>query len=378
MNIIIYEDNNTDNLKPFSINHASFEMQCGIMTNLERIIHHYSNYEGYNEIRFILLVRPEIEDMIRLKYPDLIVNPENIPKGKYMNGSFLHAGQLNLDDFPDMKTDNDLVHDFLFQFKNIWDPVFMFKEIFKIDFNSYGEYFPENIITDFNSPNNPNYNKDNNIMISETANIKEGVILDTSNGPIIINKGVNVNVGSLLQGPLFIDKNSYIALGAKIRPGTMIGQNCKVGGEVSNSIFYQNSNKVHDGFIGDSFIGEWVNIGAGTNNSNLKNNYSNIKFSFNGKDSIDTGCQFLGAMIGDYTRIGISSMLTAGSYIGLGSNIFGSGFQDKYIPSFTWGQDGMKTDFDKFVNTCKKMYFRRDEELSEIEIEFLRLLYNKG
>ena len=214
-------------------------------------------------------------------------------------------------------------------------------------------------------------------MISETANIKEGVILDTSNGPIIINKGVNVNVGSLLQGPLFIDKNSYIALGAKIRPGTMIGQNCKVGGEVSNSIFYQNSNKVHDGFIGDSFIGEWVNIGAGTNNSNLKNNYSNIKFSFNGKDSIDTGCQFLGAMIGDYTRIGISSMLTAGSYIGLGSNIFGSGFQDKYIPSFTWGQDGMKTDFDKFVNTCKKMYSRRDKELSEIEIEFLRLLYNE-
>jgi hypothetical protein len=146
---------------------------------------------------------------------------------------------------------------------------------------------------------------------------------------------------------------------------------------VSSSVISNFSNKVHDGFIGDSFIGEWVNIGAGTNNSNLKNNYNNIKFSFNGKDYIDTGHQFLGSMIGDYTRIGISSMLNTGTYIGIGANIFGSGFQDKYIRSFSWGRDDAKTDFDKFINTCKKIYSRRNKQLTESEIVFLDFLYNK-
>ena len=377
MNIIIYEDNNTDYLKPFSLNHATFELQCGIMNNLERIIHHYSNYEGYNDINFILLVRPEIETIIRFRYPSLIVNPENIPKGKYINGRFLLQGKLDLDIFPDAPSDDDLIHNNLFPLKYIWDPIFMFKEIFKIDFNYFEEYYPDEYSVWTNIDFNTNYNKDKNIMVSEGADIKESVILDPSNGPIIINSGVTVDIGALLQGPLFIDNSSYIALGTKIRPGTMIGRNCKVGGEVSNSIFYKNSNKVHDGFIGDSFIGEWVNIGAGTNNSNLKNNYSNVKFSCNGKESINTGHQFLGAMIGDYTRVGISSMLNTGTYIGLGANVFGSGFQDKHIQSFSWGRDGIKTDFDKFIETCQKMYSRKGKELSEIDINFLRFLYNK-
>jgi acetyltransferase-like isoleucine patch superfamily enzyme len=354
MNIIIYEDNKTEQFKPFTLNHATFELQCGTITNLDRIKHWYDR-DGNNTI--ILSVRSEIEPLVRLRYPDMIVNPENIPEGKYINGRFTLTDKLDLDVFPNKPSDDDLIINNLIAMQYIWDIVFKFKEVLSLDFSKY------------------NYNED--IKVAESAHIKEGVILDSSNGPIIINSNVTVDIGALLQGPLFIDSDSYIAPGAKIRPGTMIGKNCKVGGEVSNSIFYANSNKVHDGFIGDSFIGEWVNIGAGTNNSNLKNNYSNVRFCFNGNDSIDTDHQFLGSMIGDYTRIGISTMLNTGSYIGLGANVFGPGFQDKHIASFSWGKDRTKTNFDKFIKTCEQMYLRRDKELSEIEINFLHFLYNK-
>ena len=129
MNIIIYEDNNTDYLKPFSINHASFEMQCGVMTNLERIEIQYKNYEGHNEVNFILLVRSEIEDIIRSRYPHYEVNPSNIPEGKYLNGSNVHMGQVDLDIFPNMPTDDNVDHEYLYPIENIWDCIFMFKDI---------------------------------------------------------------------------------------------------------------------------------------------------------------------------------------------------------------------------------------------------------
>jgi len=357
MNIIIYEDNSTKNFNPFTLNHATFELQSGIMTNLDRIKHWYSN--GRNSI--VLLVRHEIEQLIKLRYPDLIVNPNNIPKGKYINGRFILNRKFDLDIFPASPSDDDIMIPDLICPHYIWEFPSMSNIQICSDWNALG-------LIDKSS---------NSCLIAKDANIKEGAILDTSNGPIIIDKNVTVDIGALLQGPLYIGDNSYIALGAKIRPGTVIGKNCKIGGEVSSSIFYANSNKVHDGFIGDSFIGEWVNIGAGTNNSNLKNNYSNIKFSFNGNETIDTELQFLGAMIGDYTRIGISTMLNTGTYIGLGANVFGAGFQDKYIPSFSWGRDNQKTDLNKFLETCKKMYLRRKKELSSIEKKFLQFSYNK-
>jgi len=352
MNIIIFEDNTVNQFKPFTLNHATFELQSGVMTNLERIISIYGNNHKY-----ILLVRSEIEDLIRFRFPDFIINPENIPEGKFINGRFLLKDQLDLNLFPNEPSNEDLIDNNLISLNYIWDTIFVFREVFDKDFLKF--------------------NHIKNIKVAESAVIKEGVVLDSSKGPIFISNNVTVDIGALLQGPLFVNNYSYIAPGAKIRSGTLIGENCKIGGEVSNSIFYKNSNKVHDGFIGDSFIGEWVNIGAGTNNSNLKNNYSNVKFSFNGKNNINTEHQFLGSMIGDYTRIGISTMLNTGSYIGLGSNVFGPDFQDKYIPSFSWGRDGKKTVFDKFIYTCQKMYSRRDQKLSDHEINFLNLLYNK-
>ena len=198
-----------------------------------------------------------------------------------------------------------------------------------------------------------------NIFVDKSAIIEAGCILDGSKGPIILGKNVIIESGSILKGPLFIDNNSIVSNGSKLKGNNLIGPHCKVGGELTNTIFHGYSNKVHDGFLGDSYIGEWVNLGANTNNSNLKNNYGHIKFNFSNR-FINTKRTFLGVMIGDFTRTGISTMINTGSYFGLGCNIFGGGFQEKYIKSFSWGRDSI-VEFDKLITTIKIMKDRNPE-----------------
>tara|TARA_B100000929_G_C15219272_1_gene322057 strand:- start:107 stop:568 length:462 start_codon:yes stop_codon:yes gene_type:complete len=151
---------------------------------------------------------------------------------------------------------------------------------------------------------------------------------------------------------------------------------CKIGGEVEDVIFQGYSNKQHDGFLGHSYIGEWVNLGANTNNSDLKNNYSNIRLKI-GENIIETDKQFLGTIMGDYSRTGISTMLNTGTIIGLGANIFGEGFQSKYIPSFQWGRED-RTDLEKFLLVVDRMKKRRNIKMSNQEKEFLIQLYNNN
>ena len=347
--IYIYEDSLTDFLKPFSINHATFEMKCGIKTNLERILDIY----GTNK-KYVLLVRKEIESIIKYRYPEFTVNPKSVQTGYFINGSLAIKEKIELKILENIsianqwwdnivKSCNKVIH-----FKYIWDSIDAFNHFLKWDYeNCLHDKYSEKTIM-----------KDSKIFVPSSSEIKSGAILDNSSGPIIIGNNVTVDIGALLQGPLYIEDCSYIAPGAKIR-GSLIGGYCKIGGEVSNSIFYQYSNKVHDGFIGNSFIGEWVNVGAGTNNSNLKNNYSNVKFSFDGKETYNSKQQFLGVMIGDYTRIGISTMFNTGSYVGIGCNVFGSGFQDKFNNSFSWGSNNEDVKIEKLLATCELMMQRR-------------------
>ena len=173
-----------------------------------------------------------------------------------------------------------------------------------------------------------------------------------------------------------IGKNSIINPGAKLRGDVSIGPHCKIGGEVECSTFHGYSNKQHDGYIGHSYIGEWVNLGANTNSSDLKNNYSNIRFKI-GDEQIDTGKMFLGSMIGDYTKTGISTMLNTGTYIGLGANVFGGGFQDKFIPSFSWGKND-KMELEKFLSTLEIVKDRRGLKVSNNEINLITHLYNSN
>lgn len=202
--------------------------------------------------------------------------------------------------------------------------------------------------------------------------------LNTELGPIIIEQGGEVQEGSHLRGPLFIGRDSVIKMGTRIYGPTVIGPNCKIGGEVSNCVFLGFSNKGHDGFLGNSVIGHWCNLGADTNTSNLKSNYSKVKlWSASLQDFRATDLQFCGLIMGDHSKSGINTMFNTGTVVGMGCNIFGGGFQPKHIPHFSWGggKDWSVHEIDKFLQTATEVVSRRGLEISEQERSEWRLFH---
>ncbi|MEM8893572.1 MAG: putative sugar nucleotidyl transferase, partial [Bacteroidota bacterium] len=176
-----------------------------------------------------------------------------------------------------------------------------------------------------------------NIFIEEDVEIKAAVI-NASDGPVYLGKNSMIHEGALIKGPLALCEGAHINMGAKMRGDNTIGPYSKVGGEVSNSVIFGYSNKAHAGFLGNSVLGEWCNIGADTNTSNLKNNYTSIKlWNYARERFIDTGLQFCGLMMGDHSKAGINTMFNTGTVVGVGANIFGDGFPRTFIPSFAWG-----------------------------------------
>ena len=175
------------------------------------------------------------------------------------------------------------------------------------------------------------------IFIEEGAQLKASII-NAETGPVYIGKNAIVGEGTTIQGPFALLNDATLAQGAKIRPNTTVGPHCKVGGEVNNCIFLGFSNKGHDGYLGNSVLGEWCNLGANTNNSNLKNDFSNVKLhSYATGQLEDTGKTFCGLFMGDFSKAGISTMFNTGTVVGVNVNVFGAGFQPKHIPSFSWG-----------------------------------------
>ena len=213
-----------------------------------------------------------------------------------------------------------------------------------------------------------------NIFIGEGSVIKSGAVIDAEDGPVYIGKNVKVMPNAVIAGPCFIGDNSIIKIGAKIYENTSIGECCKVGGEVEGSIIHSFANKQHDGFLGHSYISQWCNLGAGTNTSDLKNNYSNVKVMLNGKE-IDTGSMFVGLIMGDHSKSSINTMFNSGTICGVSSNIFGSGFPSKNIPSFSWGGSESLTEYklEKAVEVAKEVLKRRNVEFTEVDEK----LFNK-
>jgi len=175
------------------------------------------------------------------------------------------------------------------------------------------------------------------VFLEEGAKV-ECSIINVENGPVYIGKDAEVMEGCLIRGPFALCNNATLKMGAKIYGATTIGPHCKVGGEVNNSVMFGYSNKAHDGFLGNSVIGEWCNLGADSNNSNLKNNYSNVKvWSFQNNEYVNTGLQFCGLFMGDHSKASINTMFNTGTVVGVCCNIFGDSFPPKYVPSFSWG-----------------------------------------
>ncbi len=215
-----------------------------------------------------------------------------------------------------------------------------------------------------------------NVFLEDGVYIKAAVI-NAENGPVYIGKNAVIQEGAIIIGPAAIGEEAIVAFGARIRPNTTLGPVCRVGGEVGNSIFHAYANKAHDGFLGNSYLGEWCNLGANTNNSNLKNDYSEVKlYNYGTKNLQGTGELFCGTFIGDYTKAGISTMFNTGTIAGVCSNIFGAGFQAKFIPSFSWGGPDHYAEyrFEKAIQVIEATMARRDIHLSEAELEILNYI----
>jgi UDP-N-acetylglucosamine diphosphorylase/glucosamine-1-phosphate N-acetyltransferase len=260
------------------------------------------------------------------------------------------------------------------ELKNIWDIFSLNETAINNDWqllthNRESAPIPEGVMV----------NGKENLFIEEGAIINSGTIINAKTGYVYVGKYAEILEGSLLRGPVAICEHAVLKMGAKIYGATTIGPGCKVGGEINNVVFFANSNKSHDGYLGNAVIGEWCNLGADTNCSNLKNNYDVVKVWHEAsQNEVNTGLTFCGLLMGDHSKCGINTMFNTGTVVGVSCNIYGGGFPDKNIPSFSWGgSDGIITyRFDKAMETANKMMGRRNKQLSTAETAMYQHLFD--
>lgn len=218
-----------------------------------------------------------------------------------------------------------------------------------------------------------------NIFIEEGAKL-EYVTLNAATGPIYIGKDAEIMEGSVIRGPFALCDHAQVKLATKIYGATTVGPHSRVGGEVNNSVLFGYSNKGHDGFLGNSVLGEWCNIGADSNNSNLKNNYEEVKlWSYETEGFAKTGLQFCGLMMGDHSKCGINTMFNTGTVVGVSANIFGSGFPRNFVSSFSWGGASGFTTYitKKAFETARLVMSRRNMEFDEREAAILEHVFEE-
>lgn len=209
--------------------------------------------------------------------------------------------------------------------------------------------------------------EESHLFIHDSAKISDAV-LNVESGPIYIDEGAEVMEGCMLRGPLYIGKHTVLKMGTKCYGPSSFAEDCRVGGETSNVVFHSFSNKGHDGFLGNAVIGSWVNFGADSNCSNLKNNYSTVTISNDvDRNEINTGLTFCGALVGDHAKFGINTMLNTGTYVGVAANVFAGDFPPKCVPSFTWGTGTIEHNLDKAIQTAERMMQRRGKIMSDAE-----------
>ena len=259
------------------------------------------------------------------------------------------------------------------ELNSVWDLFIKNEQALRLDYQNLtkdkiSEKIPESINT-----------IGSDIFIEKGAELTFAT-LNSSTGPIYIGKESVVMEGATIRGPFALLQNSQVKMGAKIYGATTVGPHSKVGGELNNVVMQGHSNKNHDGFLGNAVLGEWCNLGADTNNSNLKNNYATVKtWSYKKNGFADTGLQFCGLAMGDHSKTGINTMLNTGTVIGVGCNVFGAGYPRTFIPSFSWGGSGgrMIHKLNKFFETAQIVMERRNIELSDQEKAILSHIFEE-
>jgi UDP-N-acetylglucosamine diphosphorylase/glucosamine-1-phosphate N-acetyltransferase len=341
MNYILFDGSARDQLLPFTFTRPVADIRIGILTIREK----WEKLLGSTTSTIT-------EDYLTNKWP-MVEMEQNI----MINASFLPTPELlmqieNLEENQAIFFEEDIVAFYALEDQEVDFSVFTELELAGDPFQiaHTWDIFSKNgeaIAADFDLltqdresqpiPTSNNVIKPENIFIEEGAKV-EFATLNASAGPIYIGVNSEVMEGSLVRGPFALCEHSTLKLGAKVYGPTTIGPHSKVGGEVNNVVIFGFSNKGHDGFLGNSVIGEWCNLGADTNNSNLKNNYAEVRlWDYETEGFARTGVQFCGLMMGDHSKCGINTMFNTGTVVGVSSNIFGSGFPRNFIPSFSWG-----------------------------------------
>lgn len=342
MNYILFDGPSRNNLLPLTYTRPVAEIRVGVLTIREKwetFLHSTitSITEDYLSDKFPMvefdenifinasfLPNPELVKLISNLKPNESINSGDNLIAFYSNQS---QEEIDLDSFTKIDFTTSLMQ------------ITCLTDIFKI--NSLAIKADYDLIT--NKRISSKISSTNNLIHPENIFIEDGVsmefvTLNATDGPIYIAKDCEIMEGSLIRGPFALCENSILKLGSKIYGGTTIGPYCKIGGEVTNSVVFGYSNKGHDGYLGNSLIGEWCNLGADTNTSNLKNNYADVKiWNYEEDKFLTTGEQFCGLIMGDHSKSAINTMFNTGTVVGVCSNIFGSGFPRNFIPSFSWG-----------------------------------------
>jgi len=387
-NFILCDFNNWQSFLPLTYTRPVAALRLGILTIAEK----WANISGAQ-------ISYKTQPYLQTKFP-LVVETENF----IVNASFLPDNQLYTDivslklntalvvndeivavKLSDINAlaffeDKDIVIDRIeyatntLQIKNIWDLFVLNEMAIESDFK----------LLTYNRQSEPlnetNQSSDKERIFIEKGAVVSYSILNPKQGYIYIGKNAEIMEGCIVRGSLALCDGAVLKMGAKIYGATTIGPFSKIGGEVNNSVIFANSNKGHDGFLGNSVIGEWCNLGANTNNSNLKNNYALVKlWNYSKQSFANTGLQFCGLFMGDHSKSGINTMFNTGTVVGVGTNIFGAGFPRNYIPSFSMGgyQGFVQQPIKQVIDTAAIVMQRRGIQFNTTEKDILEYLFNQ-
>jgi len=384
MNYILFDGEHRDALLPFTYTRPVADIRIGILTIREKW-----------ELSLGATTTTVTEDYLSDKYPMVEMEQNVMINASYLPSKVLVTQIKNL-------KENQAIYDgdTMVAFFSLEDQ--------EIDVNSLevlqSEEPPLKVETtwDIFSKNGAAIKADFNLITAERTSasipektvafnpkaifIEEGAklplcVLNATDGPIYIGKNSEIMEGSMVRGPFALCEGSTLKMGTKIYGPTTVGPHSKVGGEVNNSVFFGYANKAHDGFLGNSVIGEWCNLGADTNNSNLKNNYAEVRlWSYETENFAKTGLQFCGLMMGDHSKCGINTMFNTGTVVGVSANIFGSGFPRNFIPSFSWGGSKGFTTYltSKALEVAEVVMKRRGMEFTAQESAILEHVFKRS
>jgi UDP-N-acetylglucosamine diphosphorylase/glucosamine-1-phosphate N-acetyltransferase len=384
MNYILFDGTVRNALLPFTFTRPVADIRIGILTIREK----WEKYLGYTTTtlteEYLMEKYPMVEMeqnvMINASFlpnPILIDMVQNLnPKEAILFGEEIIAFHTNdtqedidFDEYELIEYEGDVL-----RIENTWDIFAKNDAAIREDF----ELLTEDRFS-LPIPKSVNVIAPENIFIEEGAKL-EFVTLNASTGPIYIGKNAEIMEGSVIRGPFALCEEAQVKLATKVYGATTVGPHCRIGGEVNNSVLFGYSNKGHDGFLGNSVLGEWCNIGADSNNSNLKNNYEEVRlWSYETEGFARTGLQFCGLMMGDHSKCGINTMFNTGTVVGVSTNIFGSGFPRNFVPSFSWGGASGFTTYitKKAFETAKIVMSRRHVEFTEEDAKILEHVFEE-